>query len=65
MKGKKCRGSSSVLAEPRELAATDGVVANGLNLNQPRDQPPRERTIPVLDATPTSREKDRQGCVSV
>lgn len=32
----------------------------GLNLNQPHHQPPRERTIPALDATPTSRDMDEQ-----
>lgn len=32
VKGKKRRGSNRVLTESRELAATDGVVANSLNL---------------------------------
>lgn len=31
-RGEKHRGSETVLAKLRELAATDGVVANGLNL---------------------------------
>lgn len=55
--GRKRRASKSDLAESRELAATDGVVANGLNLawiwTSPATNLPTERAIPALDVTPT------------